>query len=475
MLAWASFVLAQGYYLKKARHFFIGSPLHEVPLCAIQDGEGFLYIGGYAQEKSFSLSDGWLVCSTQEGNILWQIHPGGLGPDRIEDIAVRDSVLYFCGSSGSALSHPEELPVERRSDFWVGAVEKSTGRMLWQRRWGSPRIDMSHTLVVTSYRTLIVGGVTWEDSLMGMQGVLFLLRAQDGEILQKRLWGHPQSLITKIRPVPNSTYLACLGEQRYIPFLAGIDAWGQVYWRIHLQSFRFPSRLRALSTSEDGRIWIGGQREGQWSFLCASPEGRIVWEQTWPDNGLTGEIFSVASGAHPEILHVLGWQYGDKLVSPEQRGDRDIWLSALSAEGKILWERGLGGPYAEEGVALLSKPPFSIIIAAKQNTLSSSQQGDAWVVVLEAVPCSELPLQARTSATAKERAGSAVSFWVETRPGYELAHVSWDFGDGTRAEGKEVQHTFGTPGTYIVQAIVGLKYGCAEVYLEPLTVRVSRP
>ncbi|RMF49416.1 MAG: hypothetical protein D6750_06160, partial [Bacteroidetes bacterium] len=152
--AWSLPLWAQGYYLAWESQAFVGSPAIEKPTCALRDAAGRVFIGGYAQSKPHSLPDGWLVCLSPTGTVEWTLTPGGLGPDRIEDLAEADSILYFCGSSGSALSHPEDLPPDRRSDFWVGAVDKNTGRLLWQTRWGSPHLDQALTLCVTPYRTL---------------------------------------------------------------------------------------------------------------------------------------------------------------------------------------------------------------------------------------------------------------------------------------------------------------------------------
>lgn len=467
---------AQGYYLLKDAHVFIGSLAHEFPLCAVRDSAGYLYIGGYSQASARSLPDGWIACVAPTGETRWMLAPGGMGPDRIEDLVESDSVLYFCGTSGSVLTHPEELPVERRADFWVGAVEKSTGRFLWQTRWGSPYTDMALTLCLTPYRTLLVGGLTWEEPGIGMQAVIHVVRATNGEVLQRLLWGQAPSLLRRIRPIPGTRYYACIGEQAYRPFVGAVDFVGQIYWRTVFQFHRFPSQLFALHVSPAGQIYVGGRYGQRWGVSMLDQRGRVVWEYLWPEEGLSGSIFCLTEG--PEgILYAAGGQFSPSLVSSEQKGGTDAWLAALTPQGKLLWERSFGGPYDEEGRALVSSPQGIWVIAAKENRFSEGvPHADAWVVPLRAIPCGEIPVEVRTDVPSlREKAGRPIRFWVQLPSAYRESRIEWDFGDGATATGREVTHIYGEPGSYAVQVSLKMAYGCSEVGLPPVLLRITRP
>ncbi|MCX8113152.1 MAG: PKD domain-containing protein [Bacteroidia bacterium] len=469
---------AQGYYLMRANQTFLGkSALHEFPTCAVRSKGGDIVIGGYANETPLSsLSDGWLMRLTSDGKEAWSLTPGGMGPDRIEDVAIKDSVLYFCGYSGSALTHPEELPVERRADFWVGAIDLMTGRLLWQHRWGSPYIDMALTLCPTPYRTLLVGGLTWVDTLMGMQGVIHILSEHTGEVAHTFLWGHSPSLIRRIRPTPEGRHFICIGEQDYRPFIAEVDYLGQVYWRTVFQFHRFPSQLQALLLSSDGRIIVGGRYGTQWGLSAFTSKGQLIWERVWSSDQLTGSIHDLAEGAEG-VIYALGWQQGEVLISSEQRGGQDVWLAALTKDGQLLWERGFGGPHDEKGVAVSSTRDTLLVVASKENRFTEAPfHADAWLLLLRAVACEAIPIQIRADVPSlREKAGRPIRFWVETPPGYLPARIQWDFGDGAVAEGSPVEHTYAVPGTYSVQVQIEFKYGCREVYPPPIGLRITRP
>jgi len=470
-----TFLNAQNTYYTFKRHFFVGSPGHEVPQTAIRTPNNHLIIAGEYRETPQASPDGWIVCVSSEGEVRWQLRPGGLGPDRIEDLALADTILYFCGTTGSALNHPEEMPPSHRADFWVGAVQVETGALLWQRRWGSPYPDYAYTLTLSPYRTLLVGGATWEDTTIGLQPVLFVLNARTGETLQRRLLGKP-GYIKRIRSARNGLY-ACIGEINGYPAILAIDDVLQVLWRISLQRYPFPSSLEALLVLENGLWLVGGQYKGQWGLSSISPEGRIVWEKTWDLPAATGTLLALAEDPITHSIWAAGFIQSDRLAHPEYRGQKDIWISYLSPQGRLLWERALGGPHNEKAVSILPSPNTVSLIAQKENRFTEAPpHADAWVVTLIGEPCDSLSMTLRHDApSGKEKAGRPIRFWIETPAHIKPSRIRWSFGDDTSAEGSPVEHIFGVPGTYEISASLTLPYGCQEVLVGPITLKITRP
>ncbi len=452
----------------------MGSLAQETPLTALRTPDDRLIIAGEYQETPQAFPDGWIVCISPEGEVIWRIRPGGLGPDRIQDLALADTILYFCGTSGSALNHPEEMPPSHRADFWVGAIHLETGTILWQSRWGSPYPDFAFTLALSPYRTLLVGGATWEDTTIGLQPVLFVLNSRTGEILQRRLLGKP-GYIKRLRLARNGLY-ACIGEMDNRPFILAIDDVLQVLWRIMLQRYAFPSHLEALLILRNGLWLVGGQYEGQWGLSGISPEGRIVWEKTWNLPAASGTLLDLAEDPDYGIW-ATGFIQSERMEHPEYRGQKDIWLSYLSPQGRLLWERTFGGPHNEKAVALLSTPNSILLIAQKENRFTEAPpHADAWVLVLRGTPCDSLSITLRHDApSGKEKAGRPIRFWIEAPGHIQVQRVVWNFGDDTSTEGNPVEHIFGMPGAYEVSATVTLSYGCQDLPIGPAFLKITRP
>ncbi len=465
---------AQNAHYSLARHFFVGSPTQEVPYAALRTADGRLIIAGEFQDSPQALPDGWIVCISSEGDVLWQIRPGGLGADRIYDLALADTILYFCGASGSALTHPEEMPPAHRADFWVGAIHLETGKLLWQTRWGSPYPDFAYTVARSPYRTLLVGGATWEDTTIGLQPALFILNAQTGEVRQRRLLGQ-RGLIRRIRPAKNGLY-AAIGEIQNYPVILALDDVLQVLWRITLRQHPFPSRLEALLVLENGLWLVGGQYEGQWGLSAISPEGRVAWEKTWALPAATGTLLALAEDPNQHIW-AAGYIQSERLDHPEYRGQKDIWLSYLSPYGRPLWEKALGGPHPEKAIALFPAANRLYLIAQKENRFTEAPpNGDAWVAILEGQPCDSLPITLRHDApSGKEKAGRPIRFWIDLPAHIKPTRILWSFSDGTTAEGPTIERTFGMPGNYEISVTLSLPYGCPEVTIGPTSLKILRP
>ncbi len=465
---------AQGRYYAWERHFFVGKQDDEWPLTAIRGGDGYLYIAGEASDRGTELTDGWLASLSEKGDMRWQVRLGGLGPDRILDLVWADTVIYFCGISGSALLHPQAMPLSRRADYWVGAVEAETGRLVWQRTWGSSEVDHAYSLVLTPYRTLIVVGATWEDTTLGLQPVLHVVNARTGEVLQRRLLGR-QGALYQIRMAKPGLY-ACIGEQDYRPVVLAVDDVLQVLWRIPLQFHPFPARLYTLTIRRDGFWLVGGVYEGTWGLSAFSPEGRVVWERRWDLPDASGSLLALSEGEIGEIW-AGGYMEAAAMSHPAYRGGQDAWFSCLDARGQVIWEMSFGGPRDEKLIAILPQADRLYLVMQKQNYFQETPpHQDAWVVVLRGYACDSLPLAIRQDVpTLKEKAGRPIRFWIDHPSFLEVEKVIWDFGDETQAEGLQVERIFGVPGVYHVEARVFPKRGCGYVTVGPITLRITRP
>lgn len=470
----AAVLWAQGRYYAWEKHFFVGSQADERPFCAIMGSDGYLYLGGEAVPHKGALPDGWLASVSKEGEVRWQVRLGGLGPDRILDLVWEDSILYFCGISGSAVLSPQAMPLSRRADYWVGAIQAETGRVLWQRIWGSPEVDQAYSLTLTPYRTLIVAGATWEDTTLGLQPALHVLSARTGEVLQRRLLGRRGALY-RIRMAKPGLY-ACIGEEAHRPLVVTVDEVLQVLWRVPLQFHPFPDRLYELLIRKDGLWLIGGVYEGEWGLSAFSQEGRMVWEKRWNLPDAVGKLLVLSEGEAGEIW-AGGYIEAEAMSHPAYRGGQDAWLSCLDGRGKTLWEMSLGGPRDEKLIAILPQAERLYLVMQKQNYFQEgAPHQDAWIVVLRGYLCDSLALTIRHDVPAlKEKAGRPIRFWIEHPSFVEIEKVVWDFGDGTQAEGLQVTRVFGTPGVYTIEARISLKRGCSDITVGPFSLRITRP
>ena len=65
------------------------------------------------------------------------------------------------------------------------------------------------------------------------------------------------------------------------------------------------------------------------------------------------------------------------------------------------------------------------------------------------------------------------STWIDLPPGIDPQTIEWDFGDGDRATGQTVTHTFADLGTYDVCATISNPCGCESTVCAPFTIDPS--
>jgi chitodextrinase/inosine-uridine nucleoside N-ribohydrolase len=186
-------------------------------------------------------------------------------------------------------------------------------------------------------------------------------------------------------------------------------------------------------------------------------------KSSWHEYGIgAGKSLGVVSEAEP-VWWMASWKapvacnyIGLSGCYPNQPQPETAWKIELRSDG--VWrehERGIGGWYdhgryswRSSGDVMIQFDAFRVSIFSKdeKTPLNSihfrGEKGISWV--LASVP----EIDARVHLSARRiRLGDSIDFRVEAVAG-DIQSWKWDFGDGTRAVGKDVRHRYDEPGTY---------------------------
>ncbi|MGQ9863866.1 MAG: PKD domain-containing protein [Bacteroidia bacterium] len=469
-LLFFSILFAQEYPFLVQQHF-IGHKKDETPLCGVYDG-GLFWIGGVVKGP-MGLPDGFIVVVDSSGKVLWRTEVGGVGADYIYDVVVWDTLLFFCGASGSQLDHPEEEVLERRSDFWLGAIGISSGRVLWQKRWGSPYPDRAYSLSISKYRTLLVAGHTWAEPSQKRQAAAYLLDLK-GEILRSLSWGQEEDdEVLAVRASPEGFFwIAGLGEGK--AFLAKVDFTGNLFWRLPLRFHPWPDKIRGLLVLPSGSVVGYGSSQGSfWAFMAAA-DGGLVWDKTYPKEGVFQATFTSAV-AHRGRLYLLGYGHVAQL-NEKNKGGQDLWLMALTMQGRELWSKTYGGGADEKGVALVQDSVYLYWAAQKEDTFTADSLGwDIWWGKIKLWPCDGIPVQMGSDTPSfREKKGQPIRFYVQWPAGLAPLYFEWDLGDGTHSHEPTPTKVYEEIGTYQVRLRVRWIEGCEREYTYPKEFRIVK-
>lgn len=120
--------------------------------------------------------------------------------------------------------------------------------------------------------------------------------------------------------------------------------------------------LNGLLTVQDGIIAAGSSRSGSsdlsWNFLIVKLDfdGNVLWQRSYggdQDDRLWA-IIPTSDGGFLAGGYSFSGISGDK--SQPSRGDMDVWILKLDAQGQLQWEKAWGGLYRDELFALLEIP-----------------------------------------------------------------------------------------------------------------------
>lgn len=105
-----------------------------------------------------SIRDTWIFKLNKDGQIVWQVNPGGSGEDFANSLVrMPNGNIAIAGSSAS---NDGDVTSNRGDhDVWV-VVLNSRGKKLWQRSFGSYNGDYNHHIEATADGSLLVANST---------------------------------------------------------------------------------------------------------------------------------------------------------------------------------------------------------------------------------------------------------------------------------------------------------------------------
>ena len=139
--------------------------------------------------------------------------------------------------------------------------------------------------------------------------------------------------------------------------------------------------------SRSSNLDVGGNN-GDWDFwvIRLDEEGQMLWE-TNLGGSINDEATSVEQTSDGGFV-VAGSTYSNDGNVAFNNGDEDFWVTKLSANGNLQWERSYGGSDVDRAEAIRQTPDGGYVVAG----FSASQNGDVgdnygnfdcWVIRLD--------------------------------------------------------------------------------------------
>jgi hypothetical protein len=151
--------------------------------------------------------------------------------------------------------------------------------------------------------------------------------------------------------------------------------------------------LAATSASNDGDV-SGNHGNSDFWLVKIDKSGNIIWQKSFGGSE-TDEVYSMVSTADGGYLLAGRTSSNDGDVTglhPNAGGSTsDAWVIKVDGNGKLLWQKALGGSGGDKANSIVASPDGGCVIAMDSESRDGDKTGgfgfgsDAWIVKLNAM------------------------------------------------------------------------------------------
>jgi hypothetical protein len=314
--------------------------------------DGIALVGfAMTPDGGFGEGDVWAMKLDAEQNVLWAKVMGGPGHDWAQAIApAPDGGMVFAAVDRSNYS---------TSAVWVVQLDRN-GSIAAERLMNGSEEEGAMALEPLPDGGYVVGGFvgsTVEES----DPWLARLDADLSVVWQRRYDAGVGSIRSIARAANGDLLVAALGigGSPTSSWVARLDESGRIVWqRLVGGGLSTSSSKGAVAEMTDGDVVVVGTAESRGGavVLRFDAAGNLRWQRHL--GGRWG--FSVAPGDSGEAIIGAGAEWFS------DTGMTDIWLVALSPDGRIEWQRAIRGDYIEGASVVRRGRDGSILVLSSE-------------------------------------------------------------------------------------------------------------
>lgn len=394
-------------------------------------------------------------------NIQWQTTLGGSLYDEARSVFQTSDGGYFI--AGQTNSDDGDVDGNHGyQDFWTLKLD-SLGTILWKKAYGGSGEDWMFDAKLTSDGGGVLVGFTESNDgdVQGNHGgkdAWVVKLDLDGDVQwQKCLGGSGWEEAWSVQQTKDSGYIVAGRSSSTDGDLTinhgSLDYWvvklnpaGQIEWQQSYGGSNFDFGYTISQTSDDGYILAGeaqstdGDVTGNQGGVAAwvlklNFEGKIEWQKSLGGSGIdrANMAFQTREGGYM----IFGQSDSDDGDIVGNHGGDDFMAIKLSASGDIEWQKALGGSSQDYGRSIIQTNTGDFIAIGSVNSNNGNVSGnhggaDLWLVKLTEL--GDLKWQKTFGGTLQDR-GYAVQPTIDG--GFIMAGYSWSVnGDVSENKGK---------------------------------------
>jgi hypothetical protein len=403
-----------------------------------QTSDGGYILGGYSSfiisgdktENSQGQNDYWVVKLNAAGKIQWQNSIGGNGDDYLRSIQQTSDGGYILGGYSGSNSSGDKTEnttqgTQTLSDYWVVKLD-TAGKIQWQNTIGGGSTDELYSIQQTSDGGYILGGYSQSnisgdktENVVGNGDYWVVKLDTAGNIQWQSTIGRNYfDYLYSIRQTSDGGYILGGYSDSFIPkdktenmigyydyWVVKLDNAGKIQWENTIGG-RSNDYLRSIRQTSDGGYILGGHSDSPMSgdktensqgivdywVVKLDTYGEIEWQNTIGGKG-NDYLYSVEQTS--DGGYILGGYSesnisGDKTVRSQGFASYNYWVVKLNSDGKIQWQKALGGRGADYLMSIQQTSDGGYILGGYSDSVMSTDKSengegliDYWVVKLK--------------------------------------------------------------------------------------------
>ena len=399
-----------------------GSTAAEQVFAADRDADGNYLLAGTIKSQNGDPGnpDAWVLHLDRQGKILWQKNFGGSAHDGASAIAsTKDGGSVFAGYTHS--NDGDVSGNHGNSDAWVVKLDKS-GNKEWQTSLGGSASDHASSILQTNDGGFILAGQTAStngdvsNNHGGTDAWVVKLDRNGNKQWQKTLGGTGSEGAQSVMETSLGGYIMAGYTNSndgdvtgYHPGwgmnLGSFDGWvvslsndGNILWNKAFGGSRsevINSLIRGMDNSytmagytrsnNDGDVGANHGDVDVWA-VNIDKEGKLQWQKTL--GGISGDMANFATATQDGGYMLAGITSSNEGDVTGNHGAEDAWLVKLDKDGNKQWQRALGGSGYDLARVVMQRANGSYIMVgatgSKDGDLAGQQgAGGVWIITLK--------------------------------------------------------------------------------------------
>jgi len=314
--------------------------------------------------------DLWIAKLDKCGIIQWEKSFGGTGYESARDIVQTSDGGYMVLGETNSTDGGVIPGFGGTKDIWLLKLG-ATGNLVWQKRYGGSGLDIGNHLELTSDGGFLIaassssndGNITGNHGTGGYtDGVLMKLSASGALQWSKCYGGSKNEELFDIEIINGKTYLAGFtnsvdgdippSQLNYDVWLLALDANGnKIFSKIYGGSQNDVAysttkgadgtlTLAGYTTSNDGDV-SGAKGSQDYWVINIDQEGKLNWQKVL--GGTEAEYANMIITDEDSSYIIGGISYSEDGDVTNALGEGDFWTVKLDAAGKLIWKQNWGG------------------------------------------------------------------------------------------------------------------------------------